>query len=192
MALLGSLPCSVLSWMQFYVLWDKSGSGLVQTSKNSPCFWVSSCEGDTEQWQCLGHIYPKAFILSSMASLVKTIFSLGLWSWPILDRWCMDLGISLFQCASWSLGKEGMIREYEFLLHREPRPSRGLASRGFWIWSVWLLMKNRGLGHQSMTLNIYLCFITYLALWEMVPSKGSLIYELLEDKDRLLECLLAC
>ena len=31
-----SLPFSVLSWIQLYVLWDNSGSGLVQTSKNKP------------------------------------------------------------------------------------------------------------------------------------------------------------
>lgn len=84
---------------------------------------------------------PKAFILSSMASLVKTIFSLGSDPGPILDRWCMDLGIWLFQCASWLLGKKAWSGNMNLLLQiGKPRPSRGLASP--WLLDLVCLASN--------------------------------------------------
>ena len=84
---------------------------------------------------------PKAFILSSMASLVKTLFSQGSDPGPILDLWCMDLGIWLFKCASWSLGKKAWSGNTNSLLQiGKPRPSRGLTSP--WLLDLVCLASN--------------------------------------------------
>lgn len=65
-------PFKALSWIQFYAISGLSGSGFVQTSKNKPYFWVSSCEGHIQQWQCRRHIYPWSFPSSAVGSLVRT------------------------------------------------------------------------------------------------------------------------
>ena len=147
---------------------DLLGSGFVWTSKNRPYFWVSSCEGGTEQCDsALDTFSPKAFVLSSIAPLVKTVFSLDSDPGSIPDLWCRGLEIWVFnKCARWSLGKEVMIGGTDSLLQMgKPRPSRALTSPWFWIWFLWLLlMKNGGLRHQNMTLN------TWLSIYVLLPT----------------------
>lgn len=113
----------------------------------------------------------KAFVLSSIPSLVKTAFPIDSDPGPTPLLWRGSLGIRVFnKCPSCSWGK----KTWTSLLHMgKLRLSRGVTSPSFWTWFLWLfLMKNGSPRDWTITFNKYLCFITSLALWEMVISKA--------------------